>query len=157
MRKIIFHRKRNFADEGWQTYGDQLTNKYEELPVDTRPVEYWLQVTPNFEDGTFKGDVTIEIAVDTSTNTFELNCEQLIVEKITVTACDDRYARKQEATFKFASRDNNLFILAPKRLKANSRYKINVAFAGSLYRNNPFGFALYSHQYSDGNQKWENA
>lgn len=136
-----------------------FTDTYDTRLLDTTsPVEYWLNIIPNLQTGTFDADVTIEIVANKDTQVISLHSEGLNIIEASVTSDDtnatskstSRYPRRLKSSIKPVDEGKDILIITmDKPLSANRHYKVRIVFTGYLYENNPFGFALYHDKHED--------
>ncbi|XP_072390828.1 puromycin-sensitive aminopeptidase-like isoform X1 [Diabrotica undecimpunctata] len=115
-------------------------NTFEKLPVSVVPKHYKIHLLPNLNDFTFKGEVSINIDVKTSTHEIKLHSLDLELNSITLKSENEQYSptdtklctEKEMAVFQFKS------ALTP------GNYTLDIGFSGKL-EDNMKGFYRSKH------------
>lgn len=132
-----------FTDPWWFDVDENVLGNSAVLSDDTKPLHYWLEITPNSDARTYKGDLTIKIKALRTTTTIKLNYEQLDIQDVTVVNWD-LTGIKIKSRLRYDQRTNQLIIYTrPTKLHRDVTYKVKILFKGFLYQSNPFGFAWY--------------
>lgn len=120
--------------------GFDSQNGFGNLPDDTKPESYTLNVVPDFkrENASFVGQVDILIVVKTTTYMITLNSKNLALNGIRVT--DENTNRNITVnSWSYAKDEEQVKILLDEHVLANRKYMISIRFKG-LLRDDGNGF-----------------
>lgn len=112
--------------------------------TDTVPLEYKLDIIPDFSTATFAGSVTIKIRLNSKepAKAIELDSHQLAIHNVQISTSDKK-PKTIKSTFALDSKSDKLIIKPKESLTHKSFYDVQINYTGRMYRYNPFGLAIY--------------
>ncbi|KAH0563318.1 hypothetical protein GP486_002111 [Trichoglossum hirsutum] len=110
--------------------GPDVSKGREILPANVRPTHYDLTLEPNFENFTYKGNVTIELDVVEDSTSISLNTLELSIHSTEVSDGSSVVASSPELSYDEDSQTTT--VRFDKKLPAGTKSRLTMTFSGEL-------------------------
>lgn len=139
--------------QSWATQ-EKLESVYQDyrLPKHVTPLQYYLELEPNFPDKVFNGSVTIELKVLEQSDNITLHGKELTIDNSSISLFSEQQQIGVEKTTQIEDDRHFYIIYFNTSLLIGATYNLSIIFTGVLNSENE-GFYLAKYKVSNETER----